>query len=128
MGESSSLFCRRSLWDELGGLDERFSLPGGGLVNHDLYRRACELPDVELVTLIGEGTFHQHHGGAATSRRFTWDEMHDEYVAIRGRAHHPPDRLPVYLGRVAPNVLPHLERSARQAIDRLANERRRGPG
>ena len=36
--------ARRTMWDELGGLDERFALPGGGLVNHDLYRRACDLP------------------------------------------------------------------------------------
>ena len=47
-GESSSLFCPRPIWDELGGLDERFALPGGGLVNHDLYRRACALEGVEL--------------------------------------------------------------------------------
>ena len=43
MGESSSLFLSRELWTELGGLDEQFDLPGGGLVNHDLYRRACAL-------------------------------------------------------------------------------------
>ena len=38
MGESSALFMPKQLWRELGGLDERFALPGGGLVNHDLYR------------------------------------------------------------------------------------------
>ena len=68
MGESSSLFLTRELWRELGGLDERFALPGGGLVNHDLYRRACALDDVQLVVMLGEGTFHQIHGGASTSR------------------------------------------------------------
>ena len=41
MGESSSLFAWRETWNELGGLDERFVLPGGGLVNHDLYRRGA---------------------------------------------------------------------------------------
>ena len=89
MGESSSLFMRRALWDELGGLDERFALPGGGLANHDLYRRACEAPGIQLVVLPGEGTFHQVHGGAATSRRFGWDEMHADYVAIRGQPYQP---------------------------------------
>ena len=123
MGESSSLFCRRSAWDELGGLDERFALPGGGLVNHDLYRRACALDDSELIVLLGEGTFHQHHGGIATSRRLSWDEMHADYVEITGGPHRPPTRAPSYLGHVDPSVLPHLERSARQAIDRIANER-----
>ena len=85
-GESSSLFCPRAIWDELGGLDERFALPGGGLVNHDLYRRACALEGVELIVLLGEGTFHQYHGGAATSRRYSWDEMHADYQAIIGAA------------------------------------------
>ena len=101
MGESSSLFLHRETWRALGGLDERFTLPAGGLANHDLYRRACAARGAELVVLLGEGTFHQYHGGAATSRRFTWDEMHDDYRAIRGEAHRPPSTQPLYLGRRA---------------------------
>ena len=118
-GESSSLFCPRSIWDELGGLDERFALPGGGLVNHDLYRRACALEDVELIVLLGEGTFHQYHGGAATTRRYSCDEMHAEYRAITGRAHRPPDSRPLYVGPARPALLALIERSAHQAIKRL---------
>ena len=123
-GESSSLFCPRSMWNELGGLDERFGLPGGGLVNHDLYRRACALPGIELVVLLGEGTFHQHHGGAATSRRHSWDEMHAEYQAITSVPHRPPTNAPLYVGPVRLALLPLVERSARQAIDRgVAHEK-----
>lgn len=122
-GESSSLFCPRAIWDELGGLDERFTLPGGGLVNHDLYRRACTLDDVELIVLLGEGTFHQYHGGAATSRRYTWDEMHAQYEAVTGAAHRPPGNAPLFVGPARPALLPLIERSARQAIGRLARER-----
>jgi hypothetical protein len=118
MGESSSLFMPRGLWDELGGLDEGFELPGGGLANHDLYRRACEAPGVQLVVLPGEGTFHQIHGGAATSRRYTWEEMHDEYRAIRGQPYKPPANRPIYFGMIPAQALPHAERSARLAIDR----------
>ncbi|MEZ5178304.1 MAG: glycosyltransferase family A protein [Acidimicrobiales bacterium] len=117
MGESSSLFLPPSLWEELGGLDERFDLPGGGLVNHDLYRRATELPGVRLVELLGEGTFHQFHGGAATSRRFGWPEMAAGYEALRGEPYRPPTARPLYLGSVPPAYLPHVERSARLAID-----------
>ena len=113
MGESSSLFMSAALWDELGGLDERFDLPGGGLVNHDLYRRACGLAGVELLELLGEGTFHQYHGGAATSRRFGWDEMHTQYEAIRGERYRPPTNDPLYVGHVHPAVLPFVESSAR---------------
>jgi hypothetical protein len=117
MGESSSLFLPPAIWEELGGLDERFDLPGGGLVNHDLYRRATELADVRLVELLGEGTFHQFHGGAATSRRFGWAEMAAGYEAIRGRPYRPPTTAPLYVGSVPPAYLPHVERSARLAIE-----------
>jgi hypothetical protein len=120
MGESSSLFCSRAVWDELGGLDERFALPGGGLVNHDLYRRACALDDIELVVLLGEGTFHQHHAGAATSRRHSWEEMHADYQDITGEPHHPPTTAPLFVGRAVPAALPLIEQSARQAINRIA--------
>lgn len=120
-GESSSLFCPRAIWDELRGLDERFALPGGGLVNHDLYRRACALDDVELIVLLGEGTFHQYHGGAATSRRHTWDEMHADYESITGVPYQPPANPPLYVGPVRPALLPLIERSARQAINRGAH-------
>ena len=119
-GESSSLFCPRAIWDELGGLDERFTLPGGGLVNHDLYRRACGLDGVALIVLLGEGTFHQYHDGAATTRRFSWDEMHSEYQAITGVPHRPPANAPLHVGPVRPALLPLIERSARQAMNRLA--------
>ncbi len=117
MGESSSLFLTPAQWQELGGLDERFDLPGGGLVNHDLYQRACELEGVELVQLLGEGTFHQFHGGAATSRQLTWPEMHEQYRAIKGRRYVPPSNQPIYLGAVPKPALVHLERSARLAMD-----------
>ena len=111
MGESSSLFLRRSLWTELGGLDERFVLPGGGLVNHDLYGRACDLVDAPLVVVLGEGTFHQIHGGAATSGRVTRDEMRAEYEAIRQKPHRPPSNDPVFVGGVHPQYLPYLRAS-----------------
>jgi hypothetical protein len=118
MGESSSLFLDRSRWEELGGLDEAFDLPGGGLVNHDLYRRACSLPGIELVQMLGEGTFHQFHGGAATARRFTWDDMHDQYVALRGEPYVPPALRPTYLGTLPDAALALLERSVAAAVDR----------
>jgi hypothetical protein len=122
MGESSSLFMPRELWTELGGLDERFALPGGGLVNHDLYRRACSLPDVQLVVILGEGTFHQIHGGAATSSRVTREQMRAEYEAHRGMPHRPPSNEAIFVGATPPQYLPYLEASleldrARRACD-----------
>lgn len=64
--ESTALFLRRSLWEELGGMDERYVEPGGGFVCLDLYARALALPAIEPILLLGEGTFHQPHGGVST--------------------------------------------------------------
>jgi hypothetical protein len=125
MGESSALFMPREVWRELGGLDEQFDLPGGGLVNHDLYRRACALEAAELIVLLGEGTFHQLHGGAATSRRLGWDEMHAEYERIRGESYYPPANTPMYLGGIHPSALQHLEQSVELMRRRTVGRRGR---
>jgi glycosyltransferase involved in cell wall biosynthesis len=121
MGESNGLFMPKPMWNELGGIDEAFVLPGGGLSNHDLYRRACSLDGAELIVLLGEGTFHQIHGGAATSGRFAWREMHDEYRALRGRDYQPPQNEPTFVGRVPDAALEPLATSLR-----LAQEAREG--
>ena len=118
MGESSSLFTRRNIWTELGGLEPAFALPGGGLANHDLYRRACALDGAQLIVLLGEATFHQYHAGAATSGVFRWPEMHAEYERIRGTRYRPPPNEPVYIGNVHDAALEYVERSARLAIER----------
>jgi hypothetical protein len=117
MGESNGLFMTKSTWTELGGLDERFVLPGGGLSNHDLFRRACALAGAQLVVLLGEGTFHQIHGGAATAGRFGWDEMHAEYVELRGRPYQPPANERLYVGTVPDATLEQVEYAARRAIE-----------
>jgi glycosyltransferase involved in cell wall biosynthesis len=64
--ESNCLFLSRTLFDRLAGFDERYEEAGGGLVNLDFYARAVAAVD-HVWTLLGEGTFHQVHGGAATS-------------------------------------------------------------
>jgi hypothetical protein len=63
--ESNCLFMPRSLFEEIGGYDEGYKEPGGGLVNLDFYARAAAAAE-RAFTLLGEGTFHQVHGGAAT--------------------------------------------------------------
>ena len=117
MGESNGLFMAASMWKELGGLDEAFALPGGGLSNHDVFHRACDLDLARLVVLLGEGTFHQIHGGAATSGRIGWKEMHDEYVALRGHPYVPPANERLYVGTVPDAALEHIEQSAQWAIE-----------
>lgn len=103
VSESNALFMRANLWAELGGMDERFDLPGGGLVNLDTFDRACELPGADLVVLLGEGTFHQVHGGTATNappadyavRARTWRE---QYQMLRGRPWAPTFRKRLLFG------------------------------
>jgi hypothetical protein len=63
--ESNCIFMSRDLFFEIGGFDERSRAPGGGLVNLDFFSRAVAAADY-VFTVLGEGTFHQMHGGAAT--------------------------------------------------------------
>lgn len=121
--ESSSLFMHRELWRELGGYDEAFDLPGGGLVNHDLYRRACDRDDTTLVQLLAEGTFHQIHGGAATSRRFSWAEMDAQYEALRGVPFRELPTDPIHVGRLPDAALEVVERSVQLAFERRSASR-----
>ena len=39
IAESNAVFARRSIWERLDGVDERFDLPGGGLLNCDTFDR-----------------------------------------------------------------------------------------
>ena len=43
------------------------TMPGGGYANLELYERVTLRPDVNLVTILGEGSFHQVHGGTTTN-------------------------------------------------------------
>ena len=112
IAESNCLFMRRAMWRELDGYDERFQSPGGGLVNLDTYARACSLPGAEMVFLLGEGTFHQFHGGVSTNAATSpWESFHAEYIKIRGERFTIPEPDVIYLGRVHPDVMQTLHKS-----------------
>lgn len=65
--ESNCLFMSAEHFKNIGGVDERFDIPGGGFMNLDLFKRACDNGDATPVLLIGEGSFHQLHGGTTTN-------------------------------------------------------------
>lgn len=111
MGESSALFMTAALWHELRGVDEVFAMPGGGYMNHDLYRRAANAPDTMLVTLVGQGTFHQIHGGAATSGGAASAAMRADYERIRGEPYKPPRKQALLYGAIPVTAVAHLESS-----------------
>lgn len=88
--ESNCLFMSARHFRDIGGVDERFDIPGGGFMNMDLFKRACDSSDATPVMLIGEGSFHQLHGGTTTNvAPETQEELVEsykrQYGEIRGR-------------------------------------------
>ena len=69
--------------------------------------------------LLGEGSFHQVHGGVATNTPWAshpFDTFHAEYRAIRGCAYESPTRQACYLGELPYQALPFLAHSVAAAI------------
>jgi cephalosporin hydroxylase len=105
--ESNCLFAPRSLLEQVGGFDDSFSVPGGGYANLDLWERLASSPDVTMVSILGEGSFHQVHGGTTTNdgahddRRsmiFGYGELYEE---LRGRLLRGPAKPMHYVGTLA---------------------------
>ena len=117
IAESNALFMSRALWDELGGYDPAFRMAGGGLANLDIWRRACEAPATRVIILLGEGTFHQVHGGVATNaERPMFPLFHEEYQRIRGQPFRAPEVDALFVGRMPEAALEKLAWSARRAM------------
>lgn len=115
-GESNFLVMSRLLFDELQGYDENFNLPGGGLVNQDMFARACSLSDTEVIVLLGEGTFHQLHGGISTNDTDVKNycilstSWHEQYHNLRGKPFAKSKRIPKLWGSFAPSIFPQMMR------------------
>ena len=96
--ESNCVFFSRAAYHAIGGVDRRFDMPGGGMVNLDLYKRLVERPAAELFVTAGEGTFHQFHGGVTTkadgSREALLRSFRDQYLEIRGEPYTMPEQAP----------------------------------
>ena len=109
--ESNCLFMRREVFDSIGGANERFDYPGGGFLNLDLLRESSEQDGVQLVTILGEATFHQLHGGITTNvppelREERVSSYRKQYREIRGRDYQAP-QCPVYYVGHLPNIARH---------------------
>lgn len=89
--ESNCLFAPRWLLEQVGGFDDSFAMPGGGYANLELFERLHAHPGVNVVTLLGEATFHQFHGGTTTNvaddadRRARIVSYGDHFHRVRGR-------------------------------------------
>lgn len=116
INESNLIFLSRASFEELGGYDEGFASPGGGIANLDFYRRACDLTHSTLITLLGEATFHQVHGGAITNQPAEelpqrLQAYGEEYQRIRGRIFERPTRSALLLGYPQPQIMPWLRKA-----------------
>ena len=106
LAESNCLCLKKETFWKAGGYDERFTSPGGGIVNLDFFNAVHELPGVAPVMILGEATFHQFHGGVATN--VTMDnhplkEMMKEYFTIRHKEYVTNKRFPEYIGWISRN-------------------------
>jgi hypothetical protein len=115
IAESNAFAIRRDLYERLGGYDERFTSPGAGLANLEMFHRYTTRPGARNVCLLGEGTFHQFHGGIATSGRVKGDAFAREYEQIFGRPYVPPQYETTYFGRARAAASKFL----RQSLDGL---------
>ncbi|GAB5452697.1 MAG: hypothetical protein Hals2KO_30250 [Halioglobus sp.] len=123
--ESNCISMARTIWDALGGYDARFDMRGGGLVNLDMYKRACEYPGVTQIILHGEGTFHQFHGGVTTGggdisdRENFINAIKAQYNEIRGEGYTSPETTPVYFGELSNYVQKFVYTSSVRKLERL---------
>ncbi len=125
--ESNCISMPREIWNALGGYDARFDMRGGGVVNLDLYKRACEQPGVTHVFLHGEGTFHQFHGGVTTGGENAEDRQKfintitEQYQQIRGQKFESPVTRTVYLGELPDQAQKFVQTSVTKKLERLKN-------
>lgn len=115
IAESNVLILKKDFYLSIGGFDESFDTPGGGLVNLDFFKRTVEHETSQYLMLLGEGSFHQYHGGVTTSRavnlpsleneeKTTWELYSEEYMRIRGEVYKVPQETPFVYGKVTPAV------------------------
>ncbi|MCP4305450.1 MAG: glycosyltransferase family 2 protein [bacterium] len=109
-----SWFCMSKVkFEALGGFNPAFRTPGGGLCNHEFRNRAATDPEITSIVILGEGVFHQAHGGAATGAmpNARPDRMFsEEYTRIVGKPFRadPPVKT-LYAGEVTAMARPFLQ-------------------
>lgn len=102
--ETTCFLMSRADYLSLGGYDEAFQMPGGGLCNHDWFNRAHRESGLQPVLLVGEATFHQFHGGVATNAlpdRHPWQAMAADYARIRSEPYATCYQRPACLGAIS---------------------------
>lgn len=113
ISESNAPLLSKETYEQVGGYNTAFDIPGGGLVNLDFFREVMKNPTIPYILLCGEGTFHQYHGGVTTSRtvrdveadgRTTFERYANQYQAIRGEKFELTKRRPTVYGTLRPET------------------------
>lgn len=107
INESNFCSLKKTTFLQNGGFNERFNEPGGGAVNLDFYKRIAELPETQTIHLLGEGTFHQYHGGVATNvpmDEHKFESYLEHYKDIYGKKLTQPIVEPIYYGHIPPEA------------------------
>ena len=88
---------------------------GGGLANLEFFSRYATRSGGRNVCLLSEGTFHQVHGGVATSGRQGFGDLNAEHLAIFGSDFELPTYESEYFGSVRPAARAFLDLSLAKA-------------
>ncbi len=124
--ESNCIFASRSLLAQVGGFDESFATAGGGYANLEIYERLGSSPDINVCTIMGEGSFHQTHGGTTTNqvdaetRRARVYGYGQEFARLRGRFFRGPGKPMHFVGRM-PNEAARRSRPRRLSTSAFAD-------
>jgi hypothetical protein len=118
IAESNAFSMPRRLFERVGGFDERFISPGGGLANLEIFRRYVCRSGARNVCLLSEGSFHQTHGGIATSGKTKFDIFNAEHRNIFGRDYWLPVYDTLYHGQIRPEAVSFLRSSLEKQAGR----------
>lgn len=112
IAESNCFIMPLASFRRMGGMNAAFQTPGGGLVNLDFFQQACHAPTSAPILLLGEGSFHQIHGGVATNVKQEEHPMpifEEEYQSIYGKPWVMDTSIsPTYFGKLPANCQPFL--------------------
>lgn len=106
LAESNCFFVKTETLKSIG-FNPGFISKGGGLINLSVFRDLIEIKKLNTYHLVGEATFHQFHGGAASNismEDHPVQEYKEEYRNIMGKEFISPKYSPIYYGEIKSEI------------------------